>query len=256
MVDDQIIPRLLAKAGSATTIFLKRFHSFGLGESRVDAMLEGVESLAPAGEVKLGFRAHYPQLETKLLVRGKDMADVRSKLAPVEAEVRKRMGNFIMTEDEQTLERLLLELLTKRNATLAIAETFTGGNIAARLVPLPGAERVIRRGVVALDRSEFAAAYGLQAVTAESVASGARAASGATYGLAVFVDLDEGADRIDFGGVITIGIATAESVVTRRSRLVGGRDWLRLGTMEMALDSLRRHLLGLPVDERIDFEKV
>ena len=88
------------------------------------------------------------------------------------------------------------------------------------------------------------------------MASGARAASGATYGLAVFVDLDEGADRIDFGGVITIGIATAESVVTRRSRLVGGRDWLRLGTMEMALDSLRRHLLGLPVDERIDFEKV
>src|SRR5262245_12876965 len=102
MLEEQIIPRLLAKSGMQTAIHLKRFHSYGLGESHVDALLAGVEEIVPDGSVKLGFRAHYPQLETKLTVRGRDMDDVRAKLEPVQREVRKRLGNFIMAEDDAT----------------------------------------------------------------------------------------------------------------------------------------------------------
>src|SRR5258708_31774647 len=104
MLEEQIIPRLLAKSGLQTAIQLKRFHSYGLGESHVDALLAGVEALVPDGSVKLGFRAHYPQLETKLTARGRDMDDVRKKLAPVEQEIRKRLGNFTLAEDDQALE--------------------------------------------------------------------------------------------------------------------------------------------------------
>src|SRR6266478_7235752 len=102
MLEGQIIPRLLAKSGLQTAIFLKRFHSYGLGESHVDSLLTGVEELVPDGTVKLGFRAHYPQLETKLTIRGADMGDIRRKLAPVEQEIRKRLGNFILAEDDKT----------------------------------------------------------------------------------------------------------------------------------------------------------
>ena len=73
--------------------------------------------------------------------------------------------------------------------------------------------------------------------------------------LAVLIDLDEGADRIEFAGTICLAIATADDVASRRSRIVGGRDWVRLGAVEMGLDCLRRYLQGLPVTERIDFEK-
>jgi len=145
MLEEQIIPRLLAKSGLQTAIQLKRFHSYGLGESHVDTLLAGVEALVPDGSVKLGFRAHYPQLETKLTVRGRDIDDVRGKLGPVETEVRKRLGNFILAEDEHTLEGVVLAELAKRGATLAIAETFTSGQIAARVGPLPGAETILRR---------------------------------------------------------------------------------------------------------------
>jgi nicotinamide-nucleotide amidase len=72
----------------------------------------------------------------------------------------------------------------------------------------------------------------------------------------VLVELDEGADRLDFGATISIAIATEEAIALRRSRILGGRDWVRLGAVEMGLDCLRRYLKGLPVDERIDFEKV
>jgi nicotinamide-nucleotide amidase len=71
----------------------------------------------------------------------------------------------------------------------------------------------------------------------------------------VLVDADEGAERVEFGGTIMIAIVGGESVATRRSRIVGGREWVRLGAVEMGLDCLRRFLLGLPVAERIDFEK-
>ena len=264
MLEEQIIPRLLAKSGRQTVSFLKRFHSYGLGESHVDSLLAGVEALVPDGSLKLGFRAHYPQLETKLAVRGTDMEDVRRKLAPVEQEVRKRLGNFILAEDDQKLEGVILDELTRRQASLTVVETFTGGAIAARIAPLPGAEKILRRGIVARDLAEVYAAVGLSGTppqgeltleTAAAVAHAARQQTGATHALAVLVELDEGTDRIDFGGTILIAIAN-EQEAARRSRILGGREWLRLGAVEMALDSLRRHLKGLPVGERIDFEKV
>ena len=74
--------------------------------------------------------------------------------------------------------------------------------------------------------------------------------------MAVLIEIDEGPDRIDIGGTVCIAIATAADIATRRSRIVGGRDWVRLGAVEMGLDCLRRYVQGLPVQERIDFEKV
>jgi len=265
MLEGEIIPRLLAKSGMQTAIFLKRFHSYGIGESHADTLLEGVEALAPDGSVKLGFRAHYPQLETKLTARGSNMDDIRSKLAPVEREVRKRFGNFILAEDDHTLEGVVLAELADRQATLTIIETFTGGQIAARIAHLPGAEKIVRRGIVARELAEVCAAVGLDGAsmaggitreTAETVARAAQRHTGSTHALAVLIDIDEGADRIEFAGTVCLAIATAHDVASRRSRIVGGRDWVRLGAAELGLDCLRRQLQGLPVYERIDFEKV
>jgi nicotinamide-nucleotide amidase len=216
----------------------------------------------PDGSVKLGFRAHYPQLETKLTVRGADQDAVARKLAPVEAEVRKRLGNFILAEDQESLEGIVLGALAERAASLAVVENFTGGQIAARIAPLPGAEKIFRRGIVARDLGDILAAVGLAAAPgpidralAEAIAEAARRSTGASHALALLVDTDEGADRIEFGGTICLAIAGSDRVASRRVRIVGGRDWVRLGAVEMGLDCLRRYLKGLPVDERIDFEK-
>jgi nicotinamide-nucleotide amidase len=264
MLEEQIVPRLLAKAGLPGAIFLKRFHSYGLGESHVDSLLAGVEDLVPDGSVKLGFRAHYPQLETKLTARGRDMDDIRRKLEPVEREVRKRVGNFILGEDDQTLEGVILKELQGQAGTLSLVETFTSGQMASRLAHLPGADAVFRRGVTARALPEVWAAVGLTGAApdgaltpqvAETVARAARSQTGATHALAVLIDLDDGPDRIEFGGTICLAIATAGDVAARKARILGGRDWVRLGAVEMGLDCLRRYLQKLPVYERIDFEK-
>ena len=265
MLEEQIIPRLLARSGVSTAIHLKRFHSYGLGESHVDQLLTGVEDLVADGSVKLGFRTHYPQIENKLTVRGADMDDIGRNLAPVEEEVRKRLGNFILGEDDQTLEGVVLAALSERDGTLAVVETFTGGQIAGRVAHLPGAEKVFRRGLVARNPAEIAATLGLDGglisgelsrEAAEKVARAARQETGASHALAVLIEVDDGPDRIDFGGSIHLAIAAEDGVESRRSRIYGGRDWVRLGAVELGLDCLRRYLQHLPVTERTDFERV
>lgn len=255
MLDEQVIPRLLALGGIKGVTRLKRFHTFGIGESRADEMLNGIEAFQRDGGIKLGFQAHYPQLETKLAVRGNDEADLAARLAPVEQEVRRRLGNFIIAEDEQTLEGVILNALLKRGASLATAEMLTGGHLAARLAPLAGAERVFRRGVVARDISELGDDAAVTPEAAIAVAKALRENSGATHALAVLIELEDGADRPDLNGTICVGIADAEAQIARQARFSGGRDWVRVGATELGLDCLRRHLLGLPVDERIDFER-
>jgi nicotinamide-nucleotide amidase len=264
MLEEQIIPRLLARCGAPGAIHLKRIHTYGLGESHVDQLLTGVEELVPDGSVKLGFRTHYPQIETKLTVRGADGADIDRKLAPVEAEVRRRLGNFIIAEDDQTLEGVVLSALAAQRGSLSLIETYTGGQIAARIAHLPGADKVFRRGLVARDPAEIAAALGIDGAlisgemnreAAEAVARAARQETGASHAVAVLIEVDDGPDRIDFGGSIHLAIAGPERVESRRSRIYGGRDWVRLGAVELGLDCLRRYLHGLPVTERTDFER-
>jgi nicotinamide-nucleotide amidase len=254
MLDEQLIPRLLKLGGITGVTRLKRFHSFGIGESRADNMLADMEAFKNGGGIKLGFQAHYPQLETKLAAHGDSDADLVARLAPVEAEVRKRLGNFVIAEDEQTLEGVILATLLERGHTLSTAEMFSGGHLAARLAPLAGAERAFRRGIVARDPGELGI-NGVSTEAAESVGRTLRKDSGASHALALLIELDEGADRPDFGGTICVGIADTKATVSRQARLIGGRDWVRAGAVELGLDCLRRHLLGLPVDERIDFER-
>ena len=260
MLDEQVLPRLLASSGLQGVTRLKRFHSFGIGESRADEMLAGIEAMAPGGGVKLGFQAHYPQLETKLAVRGADQDELDRKLAPIEAEIRRRLGNFVVAEDGQSLESVVLDALRARGGSLAVAETVTGGAVAARLLQAEGSEGLFRRGLVSRNPGQLAAAAGTTAgefspAMARAVCLALQAQSGATHALAVVVAMDAGTDRAEAGGTISIGLADPKGIIVREARLVGGREWVRLGAVEMGLDCLRRHLLGLPTDERLDFER-
>ncbi len=220
----------------------------------------------PDGSVKLGFRAHYPQLETKLTVRGS-----RHGRHPAQARAGRaggahaRLGNFILAEDDQTLEGVVLGALSARNATprrgrdvhrrpdrrAPGAPAGRGGRVPpGRRLPRPrpglGRRRPGRRGAGPRRRR----------ASAETVARGGAAAD-RRHARA------RGADRPRRGRRshrlrrhdLPRASPPRRATASRRSRILGGREWVRLGAVELALDCLRRHLQGLPVDERIDFEK-
>ena len=194
----------------------------------------------PDGSVKLGFRAHYPQLETKLTVRGRGHGRrPRASSRRSRREVRKRLGNFILAEDEQTLEGVILAALT------------AAAGLRSRSSRPSRADRSPRASATCPARRRSSAAASWRATsprsaprvgldggppageltreTAEAVAHAARRRTGASHALAVLIDLDDGPDKIDFGGTICLAIATADGAESRRSRILGGREWVRLG---------------------------
>ncbi len=253
MLEDQLIPRLRALFGVRQVNYLKRFHSFGMGESRVDNLLSGVEDLAPAGVVKLGFQAHYPQLETKLAVQAPTLEEAKAIVAPVADEVRQRLDNVIMAEDDQTLEGVILSALSDIGGSVAVAEVGTFGHVGMRLAAADPAGTVFRRSAVTNRRHDLATLLDLASeddALAENAATAVRVQTGTTHGLAVLVDTSGARDP-----QIEIAIATAGQVVRRGSNLVGNAERVRVGAIEMTLDSLRRLLTGKPVDEVLDFER-
>jgi nicotinamide mononucleotide (NMN) deamidase PncC len=91
---------------------------------------------------------------------------------------------------------------------------------------------------------------------AEQVALAMRRETGASHAFALLIEVDDGPDRIDFGGSIHLAIAGEDGIEARRSRLYGRRDWVRLGAVGLGLNCLGRYLHNLPVTQRTDFERV
>lgn len=261
MLPEQIIPRILTLSGLKVVTRLKRFHSFGIGESRADEMLKGIEDLMPLS-VKLGFQSHYPQLETKLAATASSESELDQVLAPVEAKVREAFGNFILCEDDQTLEGVIVDQLTNANATVATMETATGGTIFKRLDNADRKGKVLQLGLLGRDLTQLANTVKLKeaklqfgAEAASTLAEHLRQHCNTSYALVSLISQEPIDENLRSGAEIFIAIASKQTVVIRHARLMGGQQWVQLGSAEMALDVLRRTLVGLPVDEKIDFEQ-
>ena len=239
MLEEQIIPRLLARAGVAGRDPPEAL-SF-LRARRIPCRpAAGRGRGAGAGRQR---QARLP----RALPADRDQADrarrrhgrrSQRKLAPVKAEVRRRLGNFILAEDDQTLEGVVLAALTERDGRCGGRDLHRRPDRrphrppARRREGLPARHRGARPG-------QFAAAFGLDGgliranssrEAAEAVARAAREETGASHALAVLIELDEGPDRIDFGGTIWIAIATADgSRPAAPASWAGanGSDWAR-----------------------------
>ncbi len=248
MTERELIPRLRAMSGIDAVIHLKRFHSFGIGESRADHLLAGIEAMDGQARVKLGFQSHYPQLETKLAVAAPTTEAAAALLEPIEAEVRARLGNFIVAEDDGTLEAAVLGSLRARGGSLSAVETGSHGLLGVRLAAADEEGGVFLRASSGNTAAAVARPLGLpdDAAPAE-LAEGMRRADGATHGLAAAIDATT--------GEVHVALAGPDGGFERLALLIGGRKRARAGGVELALDCLRRSLAGAPVDQKIDFEK-
>lgn len=260
MVTEQIIPRMLKLSGVNSVTRLKRFHSFGIGESRADELLKGIDDVLP-DSIKLGFQTHFPQLETKLAALGDSETDLDQALEPAERMIREKFGNFILCEDTQTLEGIIIDALDNRGATMATMEMASGGNICNRLAKADEHGRVVHSGIVGKQLSQLAKVSGSSADdlpfgvdSASNLAMHLQRHTQVDYALVALVAQEPLDESLRSGADVVIAIATEKTVVHRSARLMGGKEWIQLGSTEMALDALRRFLFELPIDEKIDFE--
>jgi nicotinamide-nucleotide amidase len=233
LMENTVIPYLQRRLGKQEAIVSRILRTVAVGESRVDQLIADLETSA---NPTVGLSAHPGQTDVRIVAKAPTRSEAEALVADFEATIRERLGPAIYATGDEALETTVAGLLREREATLAIAETLTMGDLTRRLGAHPD---VLRGGVVAPD------AAGLRRLLGPDVEAGADAAAlarqvrtawDASVGLAVLGD-DE--DRA------SVSIAIGDAVESRRLRFQGRDRRARTWTTTVAIEFLRRLLLGL-----------
>jgi nicotinamide-nucleotide amidase len=256
MLDAQVIPEILRMHGGPRAFRLSRvISSFGLPESAVGEKVAGIVAAYPA--IKLGLRAKFPEIQVKLYLNTADEAQGQKVLSEAVDWVVAQLGPHAFSIRERTLAEEVGDLLKSRGATLALAESCTGGLIAHWLTNTAGSSDYFLLSTVTysnqakvklLGVSEETMAHcgAVHEDTARQMAEGARRVAGATYGLSVTGIAGPGGGSPEKPvGTVCLGLSDDEHCAGRKFTLSFGQRSMnkRLFAM-LALDFLRRRMLG------------
>jgi len=253
MLAERLVPWLAQRYELRDAIFTRTLHTVGIPESDLDARIEPL--FRNLENPKIAVLAHEFKVDVKIMAKARDRAAADAAIAPVEADLRERIGSGIFGVDDDTLESALLGRLAARGLTLSTAESITGGGIADALVRVPGASAVFRGGIVAYDNAVKAALLDVDEAllrehgavsepVALAMARGACARVGtglavATTGIAGPTGATEGKPV----GLVYIALASRSGEhEVRRVTLPGSRDDVRRRSVVLALNLLWRHL--------------
>ena len=137
MLAEHVIPEMRCLQGdSAMHSRVKTITTFGLPESLAGEKVAGVEAAFPG--IKLGLRANFPQIQVKLYGRDKHAALLDQRLADAGCWALERLGTHVISENGERMEAVVGRLLLERSATVALAESCTGGLMANWLTNVAG----------------------------------------------------------------------------------------------------------------------
>jgi nicotinamide-nucleotide amidase len=139
MFEEQIVPRIRALAPNDS--YQVRLRTFGLPESTVGERLADIEGTFPG--VTIGYRAHFPEIEVKVLARSGSQTDARDLCERATQEVRQRLVDVVYGESEDTFAGVTGRLLRGKGYTFAIAESCTGGLVGHMITREPGASEYL-----------------------------------------------------------------------------------------------------------------
>ncbi|GFO59165.1 CinA-like protein [Geomonas silvestris] len=249
MLEETVLPVLLTASG-VTPGLRSTLKIFGLPEAVAAAELEGV--LPEGSPVQLAYCVKFPEIHLILRTPGTHPAEHQAALAAL----RGRMAHHLFAEDEATLDSVLAELFRKTGATLALAESCTGGMIAERVTRTAGSSAWFLEGAVTYSNEaksrllgvapELIAARGaVSEEVALAMAEGARAKSGAAIAISVTgIAGPEGGSAEKPVGTVYIALADAKGCRAKRHQFPGDRERVRAITCFTALNWLRRQLLA------------
>ncbi|HTX58461.1 MAG TPA: competence/damage-inducible protein A [Verrucomicrobiae bacterium] len=193
MLAEQLVPFLRERFGLSEAIYTRVIHTIGIGESEIDHRIDDL--FRSSENPKIAVLAHDFRADVKVMAKARSAPEAEAAIAPLQAELERRLDGYVYGTDAMTPEGAVHELLRARGWSIALAESCTGGRIASALTNVPGASKSFLGGVVAYAnevkieqlgvRAQTLAQFG--AVSEESVlemAHGARDRFGADLALA------------------------------------------------------------------------
>jgi nicotinamide-nucleotide amidase len=252
MLERAIIPDLQVRSGEAATIRSRTLRTWGLAESTLAELIAPrLDALDATGNPTIAFLASGIEgLKVRITAKGPDEATAQALLDAEEAQLRPLLGDLIFGVDDENMEVAVARRLQAAGLTLGLAESLTGGLVAARLTAVPGASDWFRGSIVSY-ASEVK--FDLLGVTpgpvvsrsaAEQMATGAARVLGADVGLAVTGVAGPTEQDGQPVGTVWMGLALDGHLEAATVRLPGDRDRVRQFATISLLDLLRRRLLA------------
>ena len=243
---------------STERIWSHNIMTFGMGESAIEALLR--DRMNALTNPTLAPYAKEGEVRLRVTARAADEAEAEALMAPVIAEVKAALGDIVYGVDVPSLEALAFDLLKQRGATVATAESCTGGLVSKRITDLPGASKIFRGGVtvytdgakhilLGVDRKLLDDCGAVSQEVAFELAEKMLQTLGADYGIGVTGVAGPETDGVHPVGTVFVALADAEGTFVRALKLGERSDRSRIRTLAAnhAFDMLRRRLLGLPV---------
>jgi nicotinamide-nucleotide amidase len=244
-----VVPYLQGQLERQEVLVTRVLRTVALGESRID---EAIADLETSANPTVGLSAHPGQTDIRIVAKAPTEAEAEMLVKGFEDSIRQRLGAAIYATGDAKLEAVVADLLAERGATLAVAETLTMGDLTRRLSAYPA---VLRGGVVSGEVQDLARVFHLEdsdgearpetgepdptSSIASALAHAVRCDWDASYGLAVVGD--EGGQA----WVAVAGSHDGKAVEVRRLRWRGRDQRARVWTTTLALEFVRRLLLGL-----------
>lgn len=237
MFDDEAAPRIAAALGEGPKVARRTWRVAGMGESHVDHALTGL--LDEVADATLHFRIFFPENLVTVIVRRAHQAEADAALQKIDAEVRRRLGEHLYGIDDDTLPQAVGHRLRDRAATVAVAESCTGGLVGQLITTVPGSSAWFKGGLITYADEAKESLAGVShetlvahgAVSEETVlemAAGARRALGTTYGIGVSGIAGPGGGSDDKPvGTVHIAVVGPGAPATRKLSWPGDREPVR-----------------------------
>jgi nicotinamide-nucleotide amidase len=251
MVEQEFIPFIEETYRPAQATRLHKLLTLGHGESFLADKLN--EMAIPEG-ITLGYRPSAPHVEIKLFARGDDA--IKQLPAFIE-EVKNTLGTAVVTQNCPSIAQAVHEMLLKKNLSLSIAESCTGGMLTSQLIEFAGSSSYLQQGLVTYSNQAKQKVLGISAEIldthgavsiecAKAMALNARALGDNDYALATtgIAGPDGGTDDKPVG-TVCIALANRDTCWVQTIQLKNrSRTIVRVMSCAVALDMLRRALLS------------
>jgi nicotinamide-nucleotide amidase len=225
----------------------------GMGESHCDARVAPIYK--SFSDVQTTILAGAGEIQLHLKTRGTSLQAAQQRVDELVARIEEELGDFVFSDNGDSMEQIVGYYLQMRNATLAVAESCTGGLLAQRITSVSGSSRYFVGGAVVYSNelktslagvpAELIAKHGaVSREVAAALAEGIRERCGATFGIGVTgVAGPTGGTEQKPVGLVFHGLASDSGIEVIERKFPGDRKRIRWFASQQALDMVRRRLM-------------
>ena len=251
MFGEAVMPVLRQRTGDMV-IVRRTLNTFGLTESGLDELAAPI--YLKYSNPTTTILANEGQIELHLTARARNEAQAERLLDELSEQLEEVLGDHVFSHRGEMLEQVVGGLLDLKRYTLAVAESCTGGLLAARVTDVPGSSKYFLQGVVAYSNeakinllgvpSKLLQEHGaVSAEVAEAMAIGVRRRAHSTIGVGITgIAGPDGGSETKPVGLVYIGLADDVQSSSRKFVFPGDRQLVRNLSVRAALDMIRRRV--------------